>query len=282
MDPRSDTPPISDRCERTMTPPPRRQRSIAIASGKGGVGKTCLAISLAASLARDGVSVLLVDGDLGLANVDVQLGLSAERDLGDVIDGHCALADAVTPFREGGFDVLPGRAGSGALSTMPATDLEMLLLKLGEDREHDVVLLDLGAGIDRALRRMACWADTLLVVATDEPTSLTDAYAVLKVHAEDKRRLAKVGSAPTAVDTRVLINQAASHASGEQTFATLARVCQTFLGITPVNAGVIRRDGRMRDAIRSQTPLPLRYPVSAASQDIERVALALRCVDSPR
>ena len=282
MTPRGDMPPVSDRGEGAISARDRQQRSIAIASGKGGVGKTCLAISLATSLARDGERVLLVDGDLGLANVDVQLGLSAERDIGDVMDGRCALAEAIITFPEGGFDVLPGRAGSGALSTLPAADLESLLLTLAEHRGHDTILLDLGAGIDRALRRMACWADTLLIIVTDEPTSLTDAYAVLKVHAEDKRRLAQVGSASATFDTRVLVNQAASHGSGEQTFATLSRVCRTFLGITPVKAGVIRRDGRMRDAIRSQTPLPLRYPVAAASQDVERVALSLRHVDFGR
>jgi flagellar biosynthesis protein FlhG len=113
---------------------------------------------------------------------------------------------------------------------------------------------------------MARFADTLLLVITEEPTSLTDAYAVLKLHA------AAAGDVAAA---RVVVNQAASRAAGERSFATLARACATFLGATPLLAGVVRRDERVRDAIRRQTPLLTRHPTSAAAQDVEAVAAAL-------
>jgi flagellar biosynthesis protein FlhG len=127
------------------------------------------------------------------------------------------------------------------------------------------VLLDLGAGLDRGVRRMAAWADLLLVVATDEPTSVTDAYATLKLHAADRP-----GGA-----ARIVVNQAASAAAGQRTYATLARACQAFLKRTPPLAGVIRRDGRVADAIRRQALLLARHPVSPAGEDVERIAAGL-------
>ncbi len=160
----------------TQSPP----RFVSIASGKGGVGKTWFAITLAHALARRGHRVLLFDGDFGLANVDIQLGLMPEHDLGSVLSGQVSMANAVSSFAAGGFDVLAGRSGSRALSTLEPKLLESLLAKLAElGTRYDHVLLDLGAGLDRSARRMAACADTLLVVATDEPTSLTDAYATL-------------------------------------------------------------------------------------------------------
>jgi len=148
--------------------------------------------------------------------------------------------------------------------------LELLLTRLRvELASYDAVVLDLGAGIDRIVRRFALWSDRLLVVATDEPTSLTDAYAVLKLQTQDQ---------PDG-DVQIVVNQAQSAAAGQQTYATLRRACLAFLHREPPLAGVIRQDPKVRDAIRRQTSLLLRHPNCAAALDVE--ALARTCL-TPR
>lgn len=247
-----------------------RGRTIAIASGKGGVGKTWFAITLAHALARAGRRALLFDGDLGLANVDIQLGLLPAHDIGSVLSGRHRLREVIVQH-QGGFDILAGRSGSGALSALDDSMLDAILAELRTAAaEYDAIILDLGAGIDRHVRRMARFADLLLVVATEEPTSLTDAYAVLKLHAADAVADGGAGETP-----RVVVNQAAGEASGARTYTTLARACTAFLGQTPPLAGIIRRDDRVRDAIRRQTLLLARHPTSAAAADIERLAAGL-------
>jgi flagellar biosynthesis protein FlhG len=210
--------------------------------------------------------VLLVDGDLGLANVDIQLGLTPERDLAAVVRRRVPLRDALTAFAPGRFAIAAGRSGSGALSTLDGNALDYLIDELRRAAaSYDCVLLDLGAGVERPVRRLAAAADALAVVVTDEPTSLTDAYAVLKLHAAD------ASAAPSAI----VVNQAASRQAGERTYATLARAAAHFLGRTPIAAGVIRRDPRVRDAIRRQTLLLTCHPNCAAASDAEEVAGAL-------
>ena len=249
----------------TMEQPQALGRLIAVASGKGGVGKTWFAITLAHALARRGRHVLLFDGDLGLANVDVQLGLMPDGDVGEVAAGRLALERAVL-HHPGGFDILPGRSGSGSLAALDAGLLERMLATLRQaTAQYQVVVLDLGAGLDRAQRRMSSFADTLLVVATDEPTSLTDAYAVLKLYAGD------IGARGPG-DARIVVNQAATVAAGERTFSTLQRACTAFLGHAPPLAGIIRRDDRVRDAIRRQTLLLVRHPTTQAAADVEAIA----------
>jgi flagellar biosynthesis protein FlhG len=236
---------------------------IAIASGKGGVGKTWFAITLAHALARGGRRVLLFDGDLGLANVDIQLGLSPTSDLGAVLAGRASLAATLLRHAEGGFDILPGCSGSGALAGLDPAALAPVLATLrGAVGTYDTVLLDLGAGLEGGVRALAAAADTLLVLATDEPTSLTDAYAVLKLHAADR----------PGGDARIVVNQSASPAAGERTYATLRKAALAFLRRDPPLAGVIRRDERVRDAIRRQALLLTRHPASAAAADVQALA----------
>lgn len=239
---------------------PGRPTFLAVASGKGGVGKTWLAITLSQALAEAGRRVLLFDGDLGLANIDIQLGLNPARDLAGVMAGQCPLEAAVAPL-EAGFSVLPGRSGAASLAGMRQDTAEKLLAGLAA-LPFDLVLLDLGGGLDASNRIFAARAHALLVVATDEPTSLTDAYAVIKLHATD----APGGNAAIAV------NQAATAASGRRTYGTLAQACSKFLHYTPPLAGVIRRDEHVRDAIRHQTPLLTRHPRCPAASDARDLA----------
>lgn len=248
-----------------MNPKPAG-RIVAVASGKGGVGKTWFAITLAHALTRAGGKVLLVDWDLGLANLDVQLGLLPSCDLAGVLRARLPLRQAVQ-HHPAGFDVLAGSSGTGLLAAVDADAIAFLMAALRElAAGYDHVICDLAAGLEPPVRRMAAFADQLLVVATDEPTSLTDAYAVLKLHHQD------AGAADRA---RIVVNRAKSASTGARTYATLSRACQNFLGHTPDLAGVIRHDDRVPDAIRRQVPFLARHPNSPAATDVEALAARL-------
>jgi flagellar biosynthesis protein FlhG len=240
---------------------------INIASGKGGVGKTWMAISVAHALARKGDKTLLFDADFGLANVDVQLGLNPERDLGDVVAGRMSMNQAITPFPDGGFDIIVGKSGSGQLADMGRARLSELKSELWQlAQRYDRVVIDLGAGLETAVRSLTPKGGMTLVVATDEPTSLTDAYAYIKVSKQDNPR----------ADMRLAINMAVDQRQGERTYGALAKACRTFLNYTPPLMGIVRRDERIPDAIRRQTALFSRHPQSDAAQDVEAMVVNIR------
>lgn len=244
---------------------------VAIASGKGGVGKTWLSITLAHHLARAHKRVLLFDGDLGLANVDVQLGLIPPRDLTDMFRGKYTLNDIVYPYAEGRFDIIAGRSGSASLGTLPATSLNALCSQLARlSNGYDAVLIDLGAGVEKNVRALAGLGASCLVVVTDEPTSLTDAYAFIKllVRQSPKPRI------------HIVVNQAATRKEGEKTFTALVRACENFLHYTPELAGIIRRDKKVRDAIRAQETLIKHSAYCTAATDA--AALSARLLEVVR
>ncbi|MFO1188022.1 MAG: P-loop NTPase [Alphaproteobacteria bacterium] len=245
-------------------PSPRRRRLVSVASGKGGVGKTWFSITLSHALARAGCRTLLLDADLGLANVDVQLGLAPKIDLAAVITGRASLADAVQ--RVQGFDVIAGRSGSGNLASVSNDRLGQLRGSIAALSEtYDQTVIDLGAGLDAAVLMLTAIDGISLVVTTSEPTALTDAYAYMKV----------MNRHHAGIDFRIVVNLATDHREGERTYQTLAKACQTFMKFTPPLAGVIRRDPKVVDAIRHQTLLMERHPNADAAADVEAIARSL-------
>jgi flagellar biosynthesis protein FlhG len=243
---------------------------IAVASGKGGVGKTWLSISLAQALAKLGQRVLLFDGDLGLANVDIQLGIQPSFDLGAALERQLPLSRAVIAYPRGGFDLIAGRSGSGTLASMPISRLQALAAGLRAVAEsYGRVVVDLGAGIERPVRYLAGRAGFCLVVTTDEPTALTDAYALIKMLTIDAGELGKE------TPVGVVVNMAASREIGQRTYETLAKACDRFLKRRVPLLGVIRRDSKVRDSIATQTPLLVRHPSSPAALDVESLARRL-------
>jgi flagellar biosynthesis protein FlhG len=244
----------------------RKNNIIAVASGKGGVGKTWLAVTLSHLFARSGRRVLLFDGDIGLANVDVQLGLTPQRDLSSVLSGRHTLAEAVTHYAEGGFDIIAGRSGSASLATLPVQKLEAMVGDLMElQRNYDFVVIDLGAGIEQHVQYLASLAGRCIVVVTDEPTSLTDAYAFIKISQNSK----------PAPDVAIVVNQAATQKEGETTYAALNKACVNFLNLSPPLLGIIRRDNKVKDSIRSQKSLLLKAPHSTAATDAAVLSIKL-------
>lgn len=243
-------------------PMTKGQGIIAVASGKGGVGKTWFSITLAHAFARMGKGILLFDADLGMANVDIQLGLMPQRDLSGVISGKLTLAQSTIRYDDGNFDIIAGSSGSGGLASLTANRLQALgtdLVNLSGTYDH--VIMDLGAGVDRTVRLLAARAAQTVVVISTEPTSLTDAYAFIKLSLQRDADM----------DLSIVVNSADSVNEGRKTYETLAKACENFLKVRLPLAGVIRRDRKVFEAIRSQTPLLTRSPTSPAAHDVEAI-----------
>lgn len=246
-------------------------RILAVASGKGGVGKTVIAAGLAQAFSAQGERLLLIDGDLGMANIDVQLGLSPDADLAAVMSGQVLLEDACQPVmggarQRGGFDVIAGRSGSGGLAGLRPDAVNRLAAACATIAlSYERAVLDLAAGADDATMRMAMAADDVLIVINDEPTSLTDAYAFVK-----RLRLRDESAAPL-----VVVNNAPTADKAREAYAAFRKTCQSFLGFAPALAGIIARDDHVPLTIRAQMPLSQRSPDCVAMCDIANLASAL-------
>lgn len=248
----------------------RRARITAITSGKGGVGKTFLSANLAAALARQGERVLVLDADLGLANLDVVLNLFPKITLHDVFTGKHTLDEAILPA-PGGFSVL--LAGSGMVEysrlTPEVRDQLMAVIQAVSPR-YDHILLDTGAGISDVVLFTVSLAADVLVVATPEPTSLTDAYATIKVLATTQGRR----------DIRLMVNQVSKTGEGRVIRGQLQQVVDRYVtpGLdAPVRLeflGEIPADTVVREAVQRRQLVLECFPGSAAAQAV--VAAATR------
>lgn len=218
----------------------RTPRVVAVTGGKGGVGKTTVSINLAAALARDGQAVTLLDADLGLANVDVLLGLSPVRTLAEVVAGQCTLDDVILTG-PCGMGIVPGASGIPDMASLDARARAGLIDAFGSlERRLDWLVVDTAAGIGGTTLDFCRAAHEVLVVVCDDPASLTDAYATIKVLAQTagRRRF------------RVLVNMSRDRAAGLRLFTRLLEVCDRYLDVVLDFAGQIPFDSRIPAAVR--------------------------------
>lgn len=244
-----------------IVPQPFRSRVIAVASGKGGVGKTNLAVNLGISLARRGLRVALLDADLGTANVDVVLGLQAPYHLHHVVTGQRTLAEIMVkgPF---GLQVIPGASGLPDLADLPQAQLEVLLRALLVlDGTVDLLLIDTSAGVGREVVQFILAAGEMLLVTNPEPTAIADAYALMKV----------IAGYQMPVLTKLVINNVREPQEGEITGQRLAAVIEKFLGRQVELIGTVPHDRSVVEAVKTQLPFLQSYPYSPAAQAINRL-----------
>ncbi len=234
-------------------------RVIAVTSGKGGVGKTNFSTNLSLTLAKQGKRVIVVDADLGLANLHVVFGFTPERSLEHVLRGECSLKDILFTA-PGGVGVIAGGSGIVDLANLTETQRNAFVAGLGElDSLADIIIIDTGAGLSHSVLAFLNAAEEIIVVTTPEPTSLTDAYATIKVVAHAN---------PTAKQ-RLVVNMAQSEAEADAVSHKLALIAQRFLGIEPEYLGFVPMDPAVPRAVRAQQPFVIGQPGSEAAKAIE-------------
>ena len=252
-------------------PPASRARITAVTSGKGGVGKTFVSCNLAAALARQGRRVLVLDADLGLANLDVMLNLVPKITLHDVFTGKSSLQDAILPA-PGGFSALLAGSGMVEYSRMTPEVRDQLMAVIDEVApRYDHVILDTGAGISDVVLYAVSLADEVLVVVTPEPTSMTDAYATIKVLAATQGRQ----------KVQLVVNQARRHGEGRAVCLQLQQVVDRFVNpgqAAPVRLqllGQVPLDIAVRDSVLRRQLLLETLPGSPAAVAVAAVAAQL-------
>jgi flagellar biosynthesis protein FlhG len=241
---------------------PHPVQVIAVTGGKGGVGKTSVSVNLATALCASGKRVVLLDGDLGLANADVFLGLSPRYTLAHVISGERTL-DEILVTAPQGFQVVPAASGAADLANMGATEhLGLVQAFSSLAARVDVLIVDTAAGLSHSVLQFSQAAQHVVVVICDEPASLTDAYALVKVLS----RSHGVGR------FRVVANQVRVPGAGAELFSRFERVTARFLDVVLEFAGEIPEDELLRRSVREQRPVFDAYPGCPASRAFKKLA----------
>lgn len=262
----------------------RTARIVAIASGKGGVGKTSIAVNLSVALCRLGARVTLLDGDLGLANADVLCGVTPRGDLADVVCGRREVSE-IALRAPGGFTLIPGAAGVTSLADLGAEGARRLLDAIDHlATSADAIIIDCGAGIGRGVLSLFGAADLGLVVTTPEPTSVTDAYALLKCANRGGAAGGAPGGAPGRAPgggmplsrMRLVVNQARDRHEVEAVHERIASVTARFLGERIRLGGWVWTDASVGRAVRARQPLMVSHAQCRAASCITDVARSVR------
>jgi flagellar biosynthesis protein FlhG len=243
----------------SLPAPPSRPRTIAFTSGKGGVGKSSLALSTALLLARRGRRVAILDGDLGLASLHVLLGQTPRFDLRHVVAGDKRLRDILLQGPHG-LLVVPAGSGVADLANLGEQDRDELLAQLAEiERAVDFILIDTGAGISDTVLTLIAASDEAVVVTVPEPTSLADAYALMKVIVQHA----------AAYPFHILMNMVRDEAQAQQVYRSLEQILLRFLGYRPGYAGFVVADQWVTRSVVQQVPFAILAPRAPATRCLE-------------
>lgn len=249
----------------SITKEASRCTTVAIASGKGGVGKTCLAVNLAISLAQEGKQVMLFDADMGLANVDLIMNADCRYSILNFLNGSKDLDEIITVGYEG-VEVICGVNGIDRLADISDFERQRIICQLDKlNKTKEFVLIDTGAGIQKNVISFCMAADVVVVVATPEPTAITDAYATIKVLVRQK------------YDGKIclVVNMADDLGQGKLVYRQISAVALKFLNVTVLEGGTILRDSLFCESVKSRKPLVLGYPYSKSAKSINNIALRL-------
>lgn len=248
--------------KRAADQPKKSARIITVTSGKGGVGKSNITANLAIALSELGVKVAVIDADFGLANIDVLLGIAPRFTLLDVMKKNRNIFE-VLATGPGNIRFLSGGSGVEELASLDDKELEIFLSGITlMDKLFDIILIDTGAGISQKVMNFVMAADEVLLVATPEPTSITDAYALIKMVAKrDRQKIVKL-----------IINRAKDKAEADDVITKLKLVAEKFLKLNLVPMGYIVMDETVVKAVKAQKPFIIYYPNSQASKYIREIA----------
>ncbi|MCJ7545106.1 MAG: AAA family ATPase [Phycisphaerae bacterium] len=242
-----------------------RTRTIAVTSGKGGVGKSNVALNLSILLSAAGNRVALVDADLGLANIDVLVDVEVRGNLSHVLAGLKSLEEIIVELPSG-VQLVPGANGLARLARLSDFQRAHLMRELTAlEADNDIIVIDTAAGIGPDVVALAAAADTVLVVTSPEPPALTDSYAVVKI-------LARAGHAG---QISLLVNMATGRQEARATYGRLAGVARQFLGRAVYDAGYVLADPKVGEAVRKRQPVVLAYASCPASRCLAALATKL-------
>ena len=236
-------------------------RIITITSGKGGVGKTSISLNLSLALAAEGFKVCLFDADLGLANVNILTGLYPQKDLESVISGRAGLTDILIRDYQG-IDIIPGSSGVERLADLTRTETGTLISAFLDLEAYDFFIFDTSAGISSQVLSFCMASHEIILVVTTEPTSLTDAYSMLKV-------LSKHGYARP---VKVIVNQVIAGKAAQKAYARLKQTVTRFLPARIEPLGIVASDKNVRASVISQTPFFILFPDTVASRCMAAIA----------
>lgn len=259
---------VNEMIENPEIEPSPLTRVIAISSGKGGVGKTTISVNLAISMAKMGKKVLLMDGDLGLANVNVLMGIIPEHNIYEVIKGKKRIQDVILHTNYG-IDLLAGASGITQLANLTDEQRENFLTGLESLTGYDVLIIDTGAGVGANVVGLVKPADEVIIVTTPEPTSITDAYGMIKsivVNRQDKR-------------IKLLVNRAESAIEAKRVADRLISISSQFLKAEVESLGFIFEEDIVRKSIQNQRPYVVVYPGSKSAACVQHMAMRLLNVD---